>query len=172
MRVEIFGRLRLSFPWFPLYSQPVASGTSGTCAAALSDTQSRIRISYADPLYTRIGHSYFPWQLLRSLHWLAFAAQYQSWCRFRSASLDWRELSGSAERLFPGGFALHVKQRFDELLARKNFNWTFFSRRLGERRIRVHTLCLPIASTVGEVIQSADQQCIVGLLAKMGKWIL
>lgn len=38
----------------------------------------------------------------------------------------------------------------------------------GERRIRVHTMCLPIASTVAEVIQSADQQCIVGLLAKMG----
>ena len=40
---------------------------------------------------------------------------------------------------------------------------------LGERRIRVHTMCLPIASTISEVIQSADQQCIVGLLAKMGK---
>jgi len=37
----------------------------------------------------------------------------------------------------------------------------------GERRIRVHTMCLPIASTVTEVIQSADQQCIIGLLAKM-----
>lgn len=37
----------------------------------------------------------------------------------------------------------------------------------GERRIRVHTMCLPISSTVAEVIQSADQQCIVGLLAKM-----
>ena len=30
-------------------------------------------------------------------------------------------------------------------------------------------MCLPIASTVAEVIQSADQQCIVGLLAKMGE---
>jgi hypothetical protein len=30
-------------------------------------------------------------------------------------------------------------------------------------------MCLPIASTVADVIQSADQQCIVGLLAKMGK---
>ena len=29
-------------------------------------------------------------------------------------------------------------------------------------------MCLPLASTVVEVIQSADQQCIVGLLAKMG----
>ena len=48
-------------------------------------------------------------------------------------------------------------------------SYTLF-RLLGERRIRVHTMCLPIASTVAEVIQSADQQCIVGLLAKMGKF--
>jgi len=32
----------------------------------------------------------------------------------------------------------------------------------------VHTLCLPVGSTLGDVINSADQQCIVGLLAKMG----
>uniref|UniRef100_A0A0A9X976 Protein transport protein Sec24A n=4 Tax=Lygus hesperus TaxID=30085 RepID=A0A0A9X976_LYGHE len=37
----------------------------------------------------------------------------------------------------------------------------------GERRIRVHTLCLPIASNLSDVLHSADQQCIVGLLAKM-----
>lgn len=37
----------------------------------------------------------------------------------------------------------------------------------GERRIRVHTLCLPITSLLSDVINSADQQCIVGLLAKM-----
>lgn len=37
----------------------------------------------------------------------------------------------------------------------------------GERRIRVHTLCLPVAGNVNDVIQSADQQCIIGLLSKM-----
>ncbi|KAG5893368.1 hypothetical protein JTB14_000132 [Gonioctena quinquepunctata] len=37
----------------------------------------------------------------------------------------------------------------------------------GERRIRVHTVCLPVASMLNEIINSADQQCIVGLLAKM-----
>lgn len=37
----------------------------------------------------------------------------------------------------------------------------------GERRIRVHTLCLPICATLHDVINSADQECIVGLLAKM-----
>lgn len=40
---------------------------------------------------------------------------------------------------------------------------------LGERRIRVHTLCLPVVSTISDVLHSADQQCIVGLLSKMGK---
>ncbi|XP_044255774.1 protein transport protein Sec24A [Tribolium madens] len=37
----------------------------------------------------------------------------------------------------------------------------------GERRIRVHTLCLPVCATLSDVINAADQQCIVGLLAKM-----
>ncbi|CAH2107646.1 unnamed protein product [Euphydryas editha] len=37
----------------------------------------------------------------------------------------------------------------------------------GERRIRVHTLALPIANTLPDVLHSADQQCIIGLLSKM-----
>ncbi|XP_045764481.1 protein transport protein Sec24A isoform X2 [Maniola jurtina] len=37
----------------------------------------------------------------------------------------------------------------------------------GERRIRVHTLALPTANTLPDVLHSADQQCIVGLLSKM-----
>ncbi|XP_017877677.1 protein transport protein Sec24B [Ceratina calcarata] len=37
----------------------------------------------------------------------------------------------------------------------------------GERRIRVHTLCLPVVSNLSDILHSADQQCIVGLLGKM-----
>jgi len=37
----------------------------------------------------------------------------------------------------------------------------------GERRIRVHTLCIPVSNSLQEIIQGADQHCIVGLLAKM-----
>ncbi|GAB1864987.1 Protein transport protein Sec24B [Camponotus japonicus] len=37
----------------------------------------------------------------------------------------------------------------------------------GERRIRVHTLCLPVVASLSDVLYSADQQCIVGLLSKM-----
>ncbi|GAB6024255.1 Protein transport protein Sec24A, variant 2 [Chamberlinius hualienensis] len=37
----------------------------------------------------------------------------------------------------------------------------------GERRIRVHTLCLPVTARVQEVIYGADQQAIVCLLTKM-----
>nr|XP_023013685.1 protein transport protein Sec24A [Leptinotarsa decemlineata] len=37
----------------------------------------------------------------------------------------------------------------------------------GERRIRVHTMCLPVASVLNDIIHSADQECIVGLLSKM-----
>ncbi|XP_045520158.1 protein transport protein Sec24A isoform X1 [Pieris brassicae] len=37
----------------------------------------------------------------------------------------------------------------------------------GERRIRVHTMALPIATTLTDVLHAADQTCIVGLLSKM-----
>jgi len=37
-----------------------------------------------------------------------------------------------------------------------------------ERRIRVHTLCLPVTSTLAEVFLNANQYAIVGLLSKMG----
>nr|XP_026485759.1 protein transport protein Sec24A [Vanessa tameamea]XP_026485760.1 protein transport protein Sec24A [Vanessa tameamea] len=37
----------------------------------------------------------------------------------------------------------------------------------GERRIRVHTLALPIANTLPDILHAADQQCIIGLLSKM-----
>ncbi|XP_051834135.1 protein transport protein Sec24A isoform X1 [Antechinus flavipes] len=37
----------------------------------------------------------------------------------------------------------------------------------GERRIRVHTMCLPVVSTLNEVYLGADVQAITGLLANM-----
>lgn len=37
----------------------------------------------------------------------------------------------------------------------------------GERRIRVHTLCLPVTSSLPEVMHSADMEAIVSLLSKM-----
>ena len=37
----------------------------------------------------------------------------------------------------------------------------------GERRIRVHTLCMPVTNSLAEIYAGADQQAIVGLLAKM-----
>ena len=40
---------------------------------------------------------------------------------------------------------------------------------LGERRIRVHTLCLPTSASVNDIINGADQQAVVGMLAKFGK---
>ncbi|XP_017149456.2 protein transport protein Sec24A isoform X2 [Drosophila miranda] len=37
----------------------------------------------------------------------------------------------------------------------------------GERRIRVHTVCLPVTSSLPEVMHSADTEAIIGLLSKM-----
>lgn len=41
----------------------------------------------------------------------------------------------------------------------------------GERRIRVHTLALPISSNLNEIFANADQEAVVSLVAKMGKTI-
>lgn len=37
----------------------------------------------------------------------------------------------------------------------------------GERRIRVHTICLPVTASLPEVMHSADTEAIIGLLSKM-----
>ncbi|XP_069826047.1 protein transport protein Sec24A isoform X1 [Dendropsophus ebraccatus] len=37
----------------------------------------------------------------------------------------------------------------------------------GERRIRVHTMCLPVASALSDVYAGADVQAVIGLLANM-----
>lgn len=41
-----------------------------------------------------------------------------------------------------------------------------------ERRIRVHTLCIPVTDNINDVFHNADQQAITGLIAKMGKYLL
>jgi protein transport protein SEC24 len=40
---------------------------------------------------------------------------------------------------------------------------------LGERRIRVHTLALPVGKSLQEIYANADQEAVVSLIAKMGK---
>lgn len=41
---------------------------------------------------------------------------------------------------------------------------------LGERRIRVHTMAIPITTKLSEVYANADPQAIATLLAKMGSF--
>lgn len=38
----------------------------------------------------------------------------------------------------------------------------------GERRIRVHTLCLPVVNSLSDIFAGADVQAITALLASMG----
>lgn len=42
----------------------------------------------------------------------------------------------------------------------------------GERRIRVHTLCLPVANSLSDIFAGADVQAVTGLLASMGMFYL
>ena len=39
----------------------------------------------------------------------------------------------------------------------------------GERRIRVHTLALPISTDLNVIFSQADQQAVIALVSKMGK---
>lgn len=41
-----------------------------------------------------------------------------------------------------------------------------------ERRIRIHTYCLPVTKNINELVNGADQECIIGLISKMGNYIL
>lgn len=65
----------------------------------------------------------------------------------------------------------HWFQKLIFICTNKNIScyWFYLLTISGERRIRVHTLCLPVASNLSEILHSADQQCIAGLLAKMGE---
>lgn len=36
-----------------------------------------------------------------------------------------------------------------------------------ERRIRIHTFCLPVTKNINEIVNGADQEAIIGLVAKM-----
>ena len=38
----------------------------------------------------------------------------------------------------------------------------------GERRIRIHTYCLPVSKNINELINGADQEAIICLVSKMG----
>ncbi len=42
----------------------------------------------------------------------------------------------------------------------------------GERRIRIHTYCLPVSKNINELVNGADQEAIIGLVAKMGNFLL
>ncbi|XP_075734983.1 protein transport protein Sec24A-like isoform X2 [Rhipicephalus microplus] len=38
---------------------------------------------------------------------------------------------------------------------------------MGKRRIRVHTLCLPVTAMLQDILGSVDQEAVKGMLCKM-----
>jgi len=67
------------------------------------------------------------------------------------------------------GYAMQIS--IDEDL--KDYNHVCFQSAIlytsshGERRIRVHTLSLPVVTILSDVVNSADQEAIIGMLSKM-----
>jgi hypothetical protein len=56
-------------------------------------------------------------------------------------------------------------EKLQNIWSKSDKLWLF----TGERRIRVHTMCLPVTNQLSEIYAGADQKAIIGLLAKMGK---
>ena len=48
----------------------------------------------------------------------------------------------------------------------------FFVQILGERRIRVHTLALPVTSKLSDIYAYADEEAIISSLSKLGKFFV
>ncbi len=49
------------------------------------------------------------------------------------------------------------------------FKYSSFS---GDRRIRVHTLCLPVISNLSEIHSRVDVQAVVSLISKLGMLLM
>lgn len=65
------------------------------------------------------------------------------------------------------GMQLAIEENLNELQTVSFQAALLYTSSKGERRIRVHTLCLPVANSIQEVFVNADQEAIIGLLSKM-----
>uniref|UniRef100_A0A8C6L1P5 SEC24 homolog A, COPII coat complex component n=1 Tax=Nothobranchius furzeri TaxID=105023 RepID=A0A8C6L1P5_NOTFU len=67
------------------------------------------------------------------------------------------------------GFAVQmsIEENLDDMQVVSFQAALLYTSSKGERRIRVHTLCLPVANSVSDIFAGADVQAITGLLACM-----
>ncbi|XP_018547272.1 protein transport protein Sec24A [Lates calcarifer] len=67
------------------------------------------------------------------------------------------------------GFAVQmsIEENLDEMQVVSFQAALLYTSSKGERRIRVHTLCLPVVSSLSDIFSGADVQAITGLLACM-----
>ncbi|XP_017275434.1 protein transport protein Sec24A isoform X2 [Kryptolebias marmoratus] len=67
------------------------------------------------------------------------------------------------------GFAVQmsIEENLDDMQVVSFQAALLYTSSKGERRIRVHTLCLPVASSLSDIFAGADVQAITGLLACM-----
>ncbi|XP_037543760.1 protein transport protein Sec24A [Nematolebias whitei] len=67
------------------------------------------------------------------------------------------------------GFAVQmsIEENLDDMQVVSFQAALLYTSSKGERRIRVHTLCLPVANSLSDIFAGADVQAITGLLASM-----
>ncbi|XP_031730054.1 protein transport protein Sec24A-like isoform X3 [Anarrhichthys ocellatus] len=70
------------------------------------------------------------------------------------------------------GFAVQmsIEENLDDMQVVSFQAALLYTSSKGERRIRVHTLCLPVVNSLSDIFAGADVQAITGLLACMGMY--
>jgi protein transport protein SEC24 len=62
---------------------------------------------------------------------------------------------------------LNIEEQLTDLVTVSFQAAVLYTSSKSERRIRIHTFCLPVTRSVNEIVNGADQEAIVGLVSKM-----
>jgi len=183
---EVFGWLFALLPQLSFVAQCAGAAAVQRGVCALPDQEDRLRGSAARAVHPRWGlylaasgsrrergRSFrsralrLPRQLLRQVGWSAQRAGGEPRRRLRYDCADGGEPGRVRHSVLPERPALHVQQRW-----RRGPGFSRSPALSGERRIRVHTLCLPVRKQLADVFHGADAQAVAAVLSKMGTFLL
>jgi protein transport protein SEC24 len=65
------------------------------------------------------------------------------------------------------GMQLNIEEQLTDIVTVCFQAAVLYTSSKSERRIRIHTYCLPVTRSVNEIVNGADQEAIIGLVSKM-----
>jgi protein transport protein SEC24 len=65
------------------------------------------------------------------------------------------------------GMQLNIEEQLSDIVTVCFQAAVLYTSSKSERRIRIHTYCLPVTRSVNELVNGADQEAIIGLVSKM-----